>query len=104
MPTFRIREYRRIPVQCPLYFSHDGQYGAGTVWNLSCGGWRVDTEIPLTRGTVLKLFVMLPEVPQGVIVERAIVTWSRGQEVGLAILRIHPQDATRLQHVIAKSL
>jgi hypothetical protein len=103
-PTFQIREFRRIPVDCPLYFSHDGQYGAGTVWNLSCRGWRVDSEIPLARGTVLKLFVMLPDLPHGIVVEKAVVCWSRGQEVGLAIRRMDQQDATTLQHFIAESL
>ena len=60
-PTFQIREYRRVPVHCPLYLSHDGQYGAGTVTNLSCGGWRRDSETPLAQGTILKLFVILPK-------------------------------------------
>jgi hypothetical protein len=47
---------------------------------------------------------MLPDVPQGIIVNQARVTWSRGQKVGLVTCRIDPQDATRLHHVIAESL
>jgi hypothetical protein len=47
---------------------------------------------------------MLPDVPHGIIVEQAMVNWSRGQEAGLAILGMDRQDATRLQHVIADSL
>jgi hypothetical protein len=58
----------------------------------------------LARGTVLKLFVMLPDLPHGIIVEQAIVTWSRGQEVGLAIRKIDRQDAARLQAFIAASM
>lgn len=103
-PSFQIREYRRLPVHCPLYFSHDGQYGAGTVWNLSCGGWRVDSETPLTRGAIVKLFVMLPEMPQGIIVEQALVCWSRGQDVGLAIHSITRQDAARIQGFITANV
>ena len=87
-----------------MYFSYDGQYGAGTVWNVSCWGWRMDSEIPLTRGKVLKLFVMLPDMPHGIIVEQAMVCWSRGREIGLTTLLIDRQDATRLQHFIAEWL
>ena len=102
-PTFQIREYRRVSVHCPLYFVHDGQYGAGTVWNLSCGGWRADSETPLARGTIVKLFVMLPETPHGIIVDQARVCWSRGQEAGLAIRSITRQDAARIQGFITAS-
>jgi hypothetical protein len=48
-----------------------------------------------------QLFVMLPEVSQGIIVKQALVCWSRGQEVGLAIRHIDHQDATQLQHFVA---
>ncbi|HJR77666.1 MAG TPA: hypothetical protein VJ805_11850 [Nitrospiraceae bacterium] len=39
----------------------------------------------LAYGAALKLFVMLPDVPHGIIVEQEMVCWSRGLEVGLAI-------------------
>jgi hypothetical protein len=103
-PSFQIREFRRVPVHWPLYFIHEGRYGAGTAWNLSTGGWRIDSDVPLPTGAVLKLFVMLPDVPPGIIVEQVVLCWSRGQEVGVAIRVIARQDATRLQHFIAKSL
>jgi hypothetical protein len=61
----------------------------------------MDSEVPLISGAILKLFVMLPEVSQGIIVKEAFVCWSRGQEVGLAIRHIEPQDATQLQHFVA---
>jgi hypothetical protein len=61
----------------------------------------MDSDVPLAAGAVLKLFVMLPEVSQGIIVKQAMVRWSRGQEVGLVIRHIEPQDATQLQHFVA---
>ena len=103
-PTFEIREYRRVPVHCPVYFYHGYQYGEGTAWNLSCGGCRLDSEVPLVAGAILKVFVMIPEMPCRMMVEQAIVRWSRGQEVGLAIRLIYRADAIRLLHFVAKSL
>ncbi len=50
-PTFHVREYRRFPAQCSMYFSSDQVYGTGTIWNLSLGGWRVDSDLAVKRGT-----------------------------------------------------
>lgn len=100
--TFHLREYRRFPVNCLLYFSSDQLYGTGTVWNLSLGGWRVDSEVAVATGTTLTLFVMLPDNKQAVVVDEATVCWSRGHEFGLAIREMQDQDASRLKDFIAE--
>ena len=87
-------------MQCVVYFTTEMATGTGTMWNCSRGGVRMDSETSLACGCVLKLFVMLPEVPHGIIVEQALVCWSRGREVGLEIQTIDPQDAARLQEFI----
>jgi hypothetical protein len=51
-------------------------------------------------GTVLKVFVMLPEVHHGLVVDQATVCWSRGHEVGLTIRDINEQEVLRLQNFI----
>jgi hypothetical protein len=99
-PTFHVREYRRFPVNCLLYFSSDQLYGTGTVWNLSLGGWRVDSDVEVATGTTLTLFVMLPDSKQALLVDQAVVCWSRGHEFGLAVHQIKPEDAARLQDFI----
>jgi hypothetical protein len=99
-PTFHLREYRRFPIQCIAYFTTDTGTGTGAIWNCSRGGVRLDSETPLAYGTVLKLFLMLPEVQHGIVVKEAVVCWSRGHEVGLAIRGIDPQEADRLQDFI----
>lgn len=98
--SFHVREYHRIPVQCLLYFSSDQVYGTGTVWNLSLGGWRVDSDTPVKRGTTLTLFVMLPDNKHAVLVDEATVCWSRGHEFGLAIHKIQSKDGARLKDFI----
>ena len=57
---FHIRQYHRIPVHCSMYFSGDQLYGTGTVWNVSIGGWRVDSDMTVEPGTALTLYIMLP--------------------------------------------
>jgi hypothetical protein len=97
---FHLREYRRFPIQCIAYFTTDTGTGTGAIWNCSRGGVRLDSETPLAYGTLLKLFLMLPEMSHGIVVKEALVCWSRGQEVGLAIRDIDPQEALRLQEFI----
>jgi hypothetical protein len=102
--SFHVREYRRFPVNCLLYFSSDELNGTGTVWNLSLGGWRVDSDVKVPMGTVLTLFVMLPDIKQALLIDQATVCWSRGHEFGLAIRRINDQDRVRLRDFIAELL
>jgi hypothetical protein len=98
---FFLRKYRRFPIQCIEYFTVETATGSGTICNCSRGGVRMDSETPLVYGTVLKLFFMLPEVPHGIVVNEALVCWSRGHKVGLAIRTIDPKEAARLQDFIA---
>jgi PilZ domain len=100
--TFHVREFRRFPVNCLLYFSSDEVYGKGTVWNVSLGGWRADSEVAVAIGTTLTLFIMLPDTRQAVLVDEAVVCWRRGYDFGLAIRKITPNDATRLRDFVAE--
>jgi hypothetical protein len=101
---FHIREYRRFPVNCLLYFSSDQLYGTGTVWNLSLGGWRVDSEVKVPAGITLTLFVMLPDEKEALLVDQAVVCWSRGHEFGLVIGEMKDQDRVRLRDFITELL
>ena len=102
--TFHIREYRRFPVNCLLYFTSDTLNGTGTVWNISLGGWRVDCEVTVPAGTTLTLFVLLPDDKETLLVDQAVVSWSRGLEFGLVIREMKDQDRIRLRNFIAELL
>ncbi len=71
------------------------------MWNLSVGGWRMDTDLPLTPGTHLKLFVMLPDGAPPIVVDQAVVCWRRGPDVGLLTRHMAAPQATRLTEFIA---
>lgn len=97
---FHIRTHRRIRIQCPIYYSNDQLTGTGAVWNVSLNGWRVDGNIPLTRGTTVSLFTLLPESGKAIIVDQATVRWSRGREFGLEIQQIQPDQVAQLQDFV----
>ena len=96
---FHLREYRRFPVHCAFYYSNDEVQGAGTVWNLSVSGWRVDGTREVKTGMVFTLLVMLPEYHKTIIIERAIVrsTNRRNSSHGYR----SSQAVRQLAHVIA---
>ncbi len=54
---FTIRPFRRFPVQCSVTYNAGPFQGQGTVWNLSCAGWRLSGDMPMRPGETLSLTV-----------------------------------------------
>jgi len=94
---FSIRTHRRFPVCCLVTY-HACLSGQGTVWNLSCTGWRLSGDLPVRPGETLSLTVTLPDERRSEIPEPKI-RWSRGQgsTVGnISIDACHPPLALLL--------
>jgi hypothetical protein len=77
---FTLRLNQRFPVHCPVTYNAGPFQGQGTVWNLSCTGWRLSGDLPMRPGETLSLMVTLPnelriEVPE------AVVRWSISQRI-----------------------
>ena len=69
---FLTRPSRRYPVQCAVTYNAGPFEGHGTVWNLSCSGWRLSGDLPMRPGDTLSLTVTLPneqriEMPDAVV-------------------------------------
>ena len=96
---FSIRPYRRFPVQCSVTYNAGPFQGHGTIWNLSCTGWRLSGNLPMRPGETLSLTVTLPN-EQHILVPVAVVRWSRGQEFAVENLAIEPHTRARLQHYV----
>jgi hypothetical protein len=56
---FSIRPYRRFPVHCAVTYNAGPFQGQGTVWNLSCSGWRLSGNLPMRPGETISLTVIL---------------------------------------------
>ena len=98
---FSIRPYHRFPVQCSVTYNAGPFQGQGTVWNLSCTGWRLSGDVPMRPGEILSLTVTLPN-EQCIEVPQAVVRWSRGQESAVENLAIKPHTRARLQHYVKR--
>ena len=98
---FSIRPYRRFPVQCAVTYSAGSFQGQGTVWNLSCSGWRLSGDLPMRPGETVSLTVTLPN-EQRIVVSEAVVRWSRGQEFAVETVRVEPHAQARLWHYVQR--
>ena len=98
---FSIRPYRRFPVQCYFTYNAGPFQGQGTVWNLSCTGWRLSGDLPMRPGETISLTVTLPN-EQRIEVPEAVIRWSRGQDFAVKIVAIERQTQARLQHYIKR--
>jgi hypothetical protein len=98
---FLIRPSLRFPVCCPVTY-HAGPFqGQGTIWNLSCTGWRLSGDLPMRPGETLSLTITLPN-EQCIEVPEAVVRWSRGQEFAVETVKIEQHTHARLQHYVKR--
>jgi PilZ domain len=99
--SFTIRPFRRFPVQCAVTYNAGPFQGQGTVWNLSCTGWRLSADLPMRPEETLSLTVTIPN-EQRIEVPEAVVRWSRGQEFGIETVSAPKQTQARLGHYIVR--
>lgn len=101
--AFVLRPHRRFPVVCPVTYEHWFREGEGIVWNLSPTGWRLSGDLPLQRGDVCTLNVMLPTHKQ-ISVAAGIVRWARGEDFGLETLVMDGTAQARLSKYIRERM
>ena len=99
--SFSIRPDRRFSVHCSVTYSAGPFQGQGTIWNLSCTGWRLSGDLPMRSGETLSLRVTLPN-EQGLEILQAVVRWSRGQEFAVETVMVEPHTHARLQHYVTR--
>ena len=90
------RHSLRLSTPCALKFSGYQLLGEGSVINLSNKGWLIKSSQPLKPGTPVSLRVYLPDSPDPMDVELAIVQWSHGGEAGLKNVILSNEARIRL--------
>ena len=98
---FSIHPYRRVPGQCSVTYNAEPLQGHGTVWNLSCTGWRLSGDLPMRPDEALSLTVTLPN-EQRIKIPEAVVRWSTGQECAVEKKVIEQHTQAHLQHDVKR--
>ena len=99
--SFRLRPSCRFPVHCSVTYNAGPFQGQGTVWVLSCTGWRLSGDLPMPPGKTLSLTITLRN-GQRIEIPEAVVKWSRGQEFAVETVFIKEYTKARLQHYVKR--
>ena len=103
MRTPERRAMPRLRVQFRTTFSDFTKLeGIGVLLDLSMGGCRIESPIPVVPGVSMELRIHVPDLDWPLMVESASVQWVRGQTFGLAFFRITETEQQRLGQVITK--
>ena len=95
------RKAPRFPVQFILDFLGQYSVGAGTVSNLSTAGCMVGSDLVVLAGWSLKLRLYLPGQVAPLVVDQAVVRWSRGLEFGVEFLAMQLKEQERLHRFVS---
>jgi hypothetical protein len=95
------RKNLRFPVKFRSAFSSIGMVGGeGSIVDLSIRGCRVESLTDVQPGASLELRIEATEHESPVLIQSAIVRWSREQEFGLEFEVITPTEWAHLQAIV----
>ncbi|HEU4685233.1 MAG TPA: PilZ domain-containing protein, partial [Nitrospira sp.] len=86
----------RLPISCPAMYCLSSIVGEGRVTNLSAIGCTLETREPLPPNHALALRLLLPDRPDSLPIETAIVRWVRGTKAGIEFTKINRAADLRL--------
>ena len=94
------REYVRVATRIATRFSWDAGEGEGSITDLSIAGCSLETEAPVTEGTLLRLSLE-PDPGSGpIIVEAAVVRHAGPWRIGVQFLRIQDRELDGLREYL----
>ena len=101
MKTADRRTTPRLRVQFRTTFSVSSKLeGMGVMLDLSVGGCRIESPVPVEPGISLELRIYVPDFDWPLMIEVASVQWVSSQMFGLAFFRMTEAERQRLGQVI----
>jgi PilZ domain len=102
MKTYAVRKAPRISVHCQFCYFGDGTLSNGIVWDLSETGWRATGEHPVPAGTETTVTITLSDGKRSrnILIDGAIVRWSRGLDTGWEITGMDEANRSRLMEFV----
>ena len=96
------RRHPRYRVALRGTFFNERINGFIQVGNVSAGGCRVASKVPITTGDVGQLLIDLPGGHAPLKVPQALVRWVTGSECGMEFLRLEPDEQSWLNRLIGQ--
>ena len=91
----------RVRVQFRTTFSDATKLeGIGVLLDLSLGGCRIESPVPVVPGLALELRIHVPDLEWPIMIEAASVQWVSGLIFGLAFFRLREAEQQRLEQLV----
>jgi hypothetical protein len=72
--------------------------------DLSIGGCRIESSVPVVPGVALELRIHVPDLEWPIMIEAASVQWVSGPMFGLAFFQLKEGERQRLEQVVKRLL
>lgn len=103
--TARCTEKRtqpRFTAQFRSTFSGGQREGQGKTLDLSDGGCKIETDLPVVVGASFECRIYAPGLSWPLRIDEAQVRWVKGKTFGLQFLVVQPAEREQLKQVIAE--
>lgn len=102
MKTYAVRKELRTPVHFQFCYFCDGTLANGIVWDLSETGWRATGERPVAVGAEITVYLTLRDGKRSdnLLIDAAVVRWSKGRDAGWEITRMDEVSRARLKDFV----
>jgi PilZ domain len=95
------RQQPRFTSQFRSTFSGGQREGQGRTVDLSSGGCKIETDLPLIVGTAVECRIYVPGLDWPLRIDEAQVRWVKAETFGIQFTKIQPAEEAKLKQVIA---
>jgi len=95
------RQQPRFTSQFRSTFSGGQQEGQGRTLDLSTGGCKIETDLPVTVGASFECRIYVPGLDWPLRIDEAQVRWVKAKTFGIQFTKIQPDEEEKLKRAIA---
>lgn len=94
------RAQPRFTAQFRSTFSGGQREGNGRTLDLSSGGCRIETDIPVVIGAAFECRIYAPSLDWPLRIDEAQVRWVRGNTIGVAFVKMRTEERAKLLNLV----
>ncbi len=100
-PPVEKRQQPRFTSQFRSIFSGGQREGQGRTLDLSTGGCKIETDLPVVVGDAFECRIYIPGLDWPLRIDEAQVRWVKARTFGIQFTKIQPDEEAKLKRVIA---
>jgi hypothetical protein len=100
-PPIEKRQQARFTAQFRSTFSGGQREGQGWTLDLSTGGCKIETDLPVVVGASFECRIYVPGLDWPLRIDEAQVRWVKTRTFGIQFTKIQPDEEPKLMRVIA---